>query len=53
MNSLIWAKLIWSIFIFSACGYVVFFKGESGWWFLLAILLINGTAYRSIATKKD
>lgn len=31
--------LIWNIFVWGWAGYVVFGLGNSGWWFLLALLL--------------
>lgn len=32
--------LIWNMFVVSGCSYIVFWKGNSGAWFLLAILLL-------------
>lgn len=31
--------LIWDVGLIAGCAYLVFYKGESGWWFLLAIFL--------------
>jgi len=36
--------VLWEGMIFGGTGYVVFANGESGWWFLLA-LIIGGSAY--------
>lgn len=33
---------LWMAFCLVGCAYVVFWKGFSGWWFLLAILLALG-----------
>lgn len=30
-------QLVWDVFIWAGCSYVVFWRGRSGWWFLLAI----------------
>lgn len=32
---------IWNIFIITGCSYVVFFKGYSGWWFLVAVGILD------------
>ncbi len=39
---------LWGIFNIGGCAYLVFWRGNSGWWFLLAILLAS-----SITVKKD
>lgn len=33
------ALLVFKAFIIGGCAYLVFWRGESGWWFLLAIML--------------
>lgn len=43
--------IIWNIFIIAGTSYIVFWKGESGWWFLLAILLM--VAVSSVVCKSD
>ena len=30
--------LLWDIFLFGGTSYLVFYKGFSGWWFVLAVL---------------
>jgi hypothetical protein len=30
---------LWSIIILASCTYVVFWMGQSGWWYALAIFL--------------
>ncbi len=37
--------ILWEGLIFGGTGYVVFFNGESGWWFALAVLL-GASAYK-------
>lgn len=44
--------LVWSLGILAACTYVVFWMNQSGWWYLLAIVLggmWNCKPYRSPA----
>lgn len=36
---------IWAIVIVFGCSYLVFWKEESPWWFLLALLLLNVSVY--------
>ena len=36
--------LLWEGLLIGGCSYVVFWRGESGWWFALAVLL-SGSAY--------
>lgn len=31
----------WNLFIILGCAYVVFGLGHSGWWFLLAVMLLS------------
>lgn len=31
--------IIWDCGLIAGCSYLVFYKGHSGWWFLLAIYL--------------
>lgn len=35
-------NLVWSLFTIGGCGWLVFARGESSWWFLLAIALWVG-----------
>lgn len=39
--------IIWECLIFGGTGYVVFWLDNSGWWFLLAIV-IGGMAYHPL-----
>ena len=32
-------QLIWDIFLVGGCAYLVFWRAESGWWFVLAVAL--------------
>lgn len=34
------AYLAWNALVLGGTAYVVFWRGYSGWWFLLAVLLI-------------
>ena len=40
--------ILWEGFILGGCAYIVFWKGFSGWWFLLAGLL-SSAAYKPSA----
>ena len=35
-------ELVWNVLVISGCGYAVFYQGHSGWWFLLALILLQG-----------
>lgn len=35
-----WCELIWDVVLIVGCAYVVFGLKQSGWWFLLALLLL-------------
>jgi hypothetical protein len=30
---------VWCLTILAACAYIVFWRGESGWWFVLALFI--------------
>lgn len=34
--------LVWESLVIGGCAYVVFWRGQSGWWFLLAVILSSG-----------
>lgn len=38
-------SLIWGIFILTGTSYLVFFKNESHWWFVLAVSLVFASFY--------
>lgn len=42
----------WDVLVFGTTTYLVFWKGESGWWFALAILLCMGTTYFDVMKKR-
>lgn len=48
-------NLVWNVFLFGGCAYIVFWRGSSPWWFLLACLIEGGqTVIREKkSTKKD
>ena len=48
-----YAAAIVDIVILVGTGYIVFWRGESGWWFLLALLLICMTGGYIPIQKKD
>lgn len=35
-------SLIFVLTVIGGCGYVVFWLGHSGWWFLAAVLIASG-----------
>lgn len=45
---------IWDMVVFAACGYIVFWKNHSGWWFLFAVLLsYNPTLFEVLKKRFD
>jgi hypothetical protein len=42
-------RFFWCVLVMGSCTYVVFWMGQSGWWFALAVLLCTGNckAYRT------
>lgn len=36
--------LIWNLFVLGGTAYLVFERGHSGWWFLLALLLMQNVS---------
>lgn len=45
--------LLWAVFIISGCSYLVFWRNESGWWFILAILLLSASVYHKKVTTEQ
>ena len=41
-NLYVFLHLLWDTLVFGTCTYVVFWLGQSGWWYLLAILISSG-----------
>lgn len=37
-------RIVWIFTVMGVTTYVVFWRDASGWWFLLAVLLVSGTA---------
>lgn len=35
----LFCDMVWSLTILAACTYIVFWLGQSGWWFALAVFL--------------
>jgi membrane protein YdbS with pleckstrin-like domain len=35
----------WALIIVIGCTYIVFWKGASGWWYLMAIVFLQADAY--------
>jgi hypothetical protein len=33
-------SLIWDLALLAGCSYIVFWRGHSAWWFLLAVALM-------------
>lgn len=45
--------LLWDAALLFGCAYLVFWRGESGWWFVLAcVLMYSGTVGAGQAAKK-
>lgn len=40
---IVFIVLLYDIILVGATGYLVFFQGHSGWWFLLTLTLMAGT----------
>jgi hypothetical protein len=47
--------LIWSSLIFGGCAYIVFWKGASAWWFVLAGIVAcsmgGGKLYQKLSER--
>lgn len=43
---------IWDIIVWGTFGYVVWWRHESGWWFLLAFVITSGTSLFKVLRKK-
>lgn len=46
-------EFIWAVGIIFGCAYLVFWKGESAWWFVLAIFLANVSVNKSKTVITD
>jgi hypothetical protein len=33
-------QFLWAAFIIAGCSYLVFWKGASAWWYVLAVILL-------------
>lgn len=44
--------LVWNLVLICGTSYLVFWKGISGWWFVLAMLLIAGVNIPRKESKK-
>ena len=46
--------LLWDVLVFGTCTYVVFWLNQSGWWYLLALLIASGLpSYKSYLDKNE
>lgn len=45
-------QFMWAVIVLVGCSYVVFWKGQSGWWFVLAVALM-GTRCRPSETEES
>ena len=36
---------LWAIFVVTGASYLVFYKGISAWWFVLAVLLLSASVW--------
>lgn len=43
--------IVYECLVIGGCAYIVFWKGYSGWWFVLAVLMSAG-AYKPSAWRK-
>lgn len=54
---LIWwliLTFIWDVFLIAGTSYLVFWKGVSGWWFVLAIVIgLQPSLYKALNRKHD
>ena len=46
------AVLFYNAAILAATGYIVFWRGHSGWWFLLALLVMASISSDTKETRK-
>jgi len=40
-TSIVFIKLLYNVFIIGGTAYLVFWKGQSGWWFILAMIFCS------------
>ena len=48
-------RFFWCVLVWGTCTYLVFWKGNSGWWYVLASLITEGDckSYRSSEAALD
>ena len=51
-TTIVIANLIKDLFVLSGMSYLYFWKGVSGWWWVLAILLMAGSYGKSSEEKE-
>ena len=44
---------MWNVLVLGVTAYAVFWLGHSGWWFLLAVLLLHSFKSKSEKDDKD
>lgn len=42
----------WDFAVFGTSGYLIFYKGISGWWFLFALLISSNTTLFKVLRKR-
>lgn len=48
------SALTWDILVFATTTYLVFWRGHSGWWFILAVLLAGqSTLFKALRKRFD
>lgn len=55
-NNNIWIFIlyyVYAIFVVGLFSYVVFWLDKSGWWFIIALLLLNNTPIIRTENEKD
>jgi hypothetical protein len=46
------ALALWDFAVWGTCAYVVFFKGHSGWWFVLAAVITSEFTIYDVLKKR-
>lgn len=47
----VFLKFVWTVTVISVTTYLVFWKGHSGWWYLLALILCGSGSSSSDGDK--
>lgn len=43
----------WALLVMTGAAYIVFWRGHSGWWWVLAVVLMTAVRCRAVDDSKD